>query len=488
MNGLSIDNLSKVPARDRPAYDPRSIQIGILHLGIGSFHRAHQAVYTDDAIASSGDDTWGICGVTQRSSEVRDLLAPQDFLYSVLERDQLSERLRVIGSIRDVISGPSEPERLTAAFAEEAIRIVSLTITEKGYHCDPNGALVVDDAIQSDLDGRRPTTAIGRVAYGLEARRLAGSGSVALMSCDNVPRNGDYLKGAVAQFVERMPPESAVPLAAWIAESVTFPSSVVDRIVPRTSPEGLAIAEGKLGLKDAGAIATEPYKQWVIQGHFPAGRPHWPGVVDTIDIEPYQDQKLRLLNATHSALAYLGAIGDHTSIAQTIAQPAYKKFAAGLMKHDVIPTLQSPDGGSLDAYSESVLERFSNPILAHRCDQVAADGSQKLPIRLLPSARIRIEDDAEPTWICLAVAAWMRFVGGVNDEGRSLRVEDPMAARLMELANETSEPSQIVHRLLSIREIFPIDLAEDDTFRRLVTMWLGRLAEHGADNVLGDTS
>lgn len=485
MNRLSLDDLPDVPAQSRPAYDPRAVKTGILHLGIGSFHRAHQAVYTDDAIAL-GDDTWAIRGVTQRSTAVRDLLGPQDNLYSVLERDRGIERLRVIGSVRDVISAPSQPERLLEAFSDPAIKIVSLTVTEKGYHCDSNGSLLVDEVVQSDLDGLTPVTAIGRIVRGLGARRHRGSGPVAVMSCDNVPSNGEYLRGAVAQFVERLPASTAAPLADWIAESVTFPSSVVDRIVPKTSREGFGIVEEKLGIADAGAIVTEPYRQWVIEGSFPAGRPRWPGVVDTFDIQPYQEQKLRLLNATHSALAYLGAIAGFATIAETVANPAHRDFAASLMVEDALPTLQAPDSGDLRTYSESVLERFSNPYLPHRCDQVAADGSQKLPIRLLPSARIRIDHGAEPARICLAIAGWMRFVGGVDDNGRSLNVEDPMATRLTELANETAVPHETVERLLGVREIFPIELADDGTFRRLVTMWFDRLTHDGVNNVLHD--
>lgn len=484
MERLRLETLGDVPVASRPEYDPRSVSVGILHLGIGSFHRAHQAVYTDDAIAS-GDDTWGIRGVTQRSPAVRDLLAPQDYLYSVLERDRVSEGLRVIGSVRDVICAPREADRLTAAFVDLSIRIVSLTITEKGYGCDTSGALLFDnDEIRHDLEGATPVTAVGRLVRGLDARRRADAGPVAVMSCDNVPRNGAYLEGAVEQFVDRLAVETRSPLADWIADSVTFPSSVVDRIVPKTSQEGLALVGKMLGLRDPGAIVTEPYSQWVIEDRFPQGRPRWPGVVDTADIRPYQEQKLRLLNATHSALAYLGALGGHEFIAEAIAQPGYREFGARLMGDDAVPTLQPTEGVDPGAYSESVLERFGNPYLMHRCDQVAADGSQKLPIRLLPSARTRIETGAEPRWICLAVAAWMRFLGGTDDEGRPLRVEDPMAERLTELASETSDPGAIVGRLLGVREIFPIELGENEMFRGLVTTWLGRLIDHGVHDTL----
>ena len=482
---LRLEVLRDVRVSSRPAYDPRSVSIGILHFGIGSFHRAHQALYTDDAIAS-GDDTWGICGVTQRSQAVQDLLAPQDYLYSVLERDRKSENLRVIGSVRDMICAPTEAERLTAAFANPSIRIVSLTVTEKGYRCDASGVLLVDRAIRHDLDGSPATTVVGRLVRGLDARRQVGAGPIAVMSCDNVPRNGLYLKGAVEQFVERLPATTARPLADWIAENVTFPSSVVDRIVPRISENELALVEEKIGFVDLGAVGTEPYRQWVIEGRFPGGRPRWPGVVDTADVEPYQEQKLRLLNATHSALAYLGAVAGFATIAEAIARPEYREFASLLMCDDAAPTLRQPDGVDLSAYTLTVLERFGNPYLTHRCDQVASDGSQKLPIRLLPSARIRIDSGAEPRWICLAVAAWMRFLGGTDDVGRPLRVADPMAAQLMRLASSTSIPSEIVGRLLGVGEIFPTELGENEAFRRLVTTWLGRLIDHGVGNTLSD--
>lgn len=484
---LRLDSVERVPLASRLAYDPREVSAGIVHLGVGSFHRAHQAVYTHDAIAA-GDTEWGIIGVTQRSAAVRDLLAPQDNLYSVAERGQDSESLTVIGSVRDIIDAPSESERLTEAFADPSIRIVSMTVTEKGYSCDAHGALIIDEVLRRDLEGDRPVTAIGRLVRGLDARRRVDAGPIAVMSCDNLPHNGQYLSGAVSQYVERLPPATAAPLASWIERVVTFPSSVVDRIVPRATTDGLAFVEARLGLRDAAAIVTEPYSQWIIEGRFPGGRPQWPGVVDTPDIEPYENQKLRLLNATHSALAYLGAIGGFSTIFETMSQPAYRAFAALLMREDAAPTLGQHRGLDLSAYSASVLERFDNPHLTHRCEQVAADGSQKLPIRLLPSALTQLDAGAEPRWICLAVAAWMRFLCGNDDEGRLLLVEDPMAARLMELANETALPHEIVDRLFAVRDIFPLDLAEHDTFRRLVTMWLNRLVDHGVDTVLDDLS
>jgi len=483
VDALCLDFLDKLPQASRPTYDPRAVTLGILHLGIGSFHRAHQAVSTHHAIAA-GDDTWGICGVTQRSASMRDLLALQDYLYSVVERDKSSEILRVIGSVREVISAPDEPERLTEAFADPSFRMVTLTVTEQGYHCDSSGGLVVDEVMRQDLDGAAPATVVGRLVRGLEARRRVDAGPIAVMSCDNLPRNGDYLGGAVGQFVERLPGDTGASLASWIADNVSFPSSVVDRIVPKTQAEGFALVERTLGFRDAAAVVTEPYSQWVIEGRFPGGRPRWPGVVETADIEPYQNQKLRLLNATHSALAYLGSLGGFATISETMAQPGYREFGARLMNEDAAPTFQPHNELDLSAYSASVLERFDNPYLMHRCDQVAADGSKKLPIRLLPSAQLRLDAGAEPRWVCLAVAAWMRFLSGTDDEGRPLVVQDPMAQRLMEMACDTQGPGAIVERILDVREIFPLDLAENETFRRLVTVWLRRLVEHGAGATL----
>jgi len=481
---LRLETLGQAPAASRPKYDPHSVRVGILHLGIGAFHRAHQAIYTDDAIAL-GDDTWGICGVTQRSAAARDTLAPQDYLYSVLERGPESDQLRVIASVRDVVSGPHEAERLTAAFANPLIKIVSLTVTEKGYHCDLNGALLADDdAIRHDLSGALPITVLGRLVNGLDARQRADSGPLAVMSCDNLPRNGRLLKGAVDQFVDRLRGSEAKRLAGWISDNVTFPSSVVDRIVPKTSEAEFALVEADLGLRDSGALVTEPYRQWVIEGGFPSGRPRWPGVIETSDIQPYENQKLRLLNATHSALAYLGALAGFTSIAETISRDEFRKFGARLMIEDAVPTLQPAEGIDLAIYSQNVLERFANPHLTHRCDQIATDGSQKLPIRLLPSAQSRLSAGGEPRWICLAIAAWMRFLGGIDDTGRPLRVEDKMASVLTRLATSTDKPAELVDGLLGVPEIFPTELRENDMFRSLIIMWLGRLADQGVEATL----
>jgi fructuronate reductase len=447
---------------------PRAVPsgVGVVHLGIGAFHRAHQAVYTEDA-----GDGWGICGVSQRSPAVIDRLAPQDGLYSVLVRGPGEESARVIGSVRRLLFAGADPDAVVAAIADPAVRVVSLTVTEKGYRHDPaTGRLrLTDPEIAQDLAGRPPRTVIGQVVRGLAAR----SAPVTILCCDNLPSNGTTVRGLADDF--------AAASDARVTCDVAFPQTMVDRITPATTPADLDAVERLLGVRDFGAVVTEPFTQWVIEDSFATGRPAWDkaGAIMTSDVGPYESMKLRLLNGAHSMLAYLGALAGFELVADAI-EPLGGVIGR-LMDEDVTPTLHVPQGFDLAAYKASLLDRFANPALRHRTTQIAMDGSQKLPQRLLGTVRDRLAAGAEPRWAALGVAAWMRYVwaGAPDGGGEPLPLDDPLRDRLRAAVAGRADPGAVCAALLSITDVFGPDLGESAVFRALVTDWLARLTSDG---------
>ncbi|RZU53418.1 fructuronate reductase [Krasilnikovia cinnamomea] len=471
-----------------PRIDPAALDIGIVHLGIGAFHRAHQAVYTEDALAAAGESDWGICGVTQRSAHVRDQLVPQDGLYTVLQRGTGAREPRLVGSVRQVLA--TTEDDVVARLADPAVRVVTLTVTEKGYRLDRHGEPDLRDAgVRADLAGHagaghRPRTVVGTLVSAL-ARRRAGHGrGLSLVSCDNLPGNGSVLRKLVTGFCAALPAPGGEDLAAWVAREVSFPSTVVDRMVPTTRSGDRDEIARTFGVTDAAVVVAEPFRQWVVQDDFAAGRPAWDraGALLTADVTPYEAVKLRLLNAAHSLLAYTGALAGHETIAAAVADPELAAAAAALMVHDASPTLRPPAGLELSGYCDAVLRRFANPALGHRTLQVAADGSLKLPIRVLGTVRDRLAAGTEPTWAALAVAAWMvLLVRGRTDDDRVLAVEDPMLGHLRtQLGRLCDRPrphdaARIVAVLLGVTEIFGDDLPAHPVFRDLLTAHVARL-------------
>ena len=477
---LNLAALADLPTPLRPLVDPRGLGTGIVHLGIGAFHRAHQAAFTEEAVAAAGGD-WGICGVTQRSRGVLDQLRPQDGLYSVLERGEQTS-LRVVGAVRDLLFAAEEGKRLQALLAASVTRLVTLTVTEKGYRHDPaTGRLRRGDPdVAADLAGGPPRTVVGQLVRGLQARRAADAGPITLLSCDNLPANGEVLRGLVMDFCAALPEGES--LASWIAESVSFPSSMVDRIVPATTDDDRAEAARLLGYEDRGVVVTEPFRQWVVEDQFAAGRPAWDraGAVLTADVAPYEAMKLRLLNGSHSTLAYLGALAGHAHVADAMADPGIAGVVAHLMADDVAPTLTVPEGFDVAAYQRELIERFHNPALRHRTVQIAMDGSQKLPQRLLGTIADRLAAGAEPRHACLGVAAWMRYVWTAQAEnGSPLPVDDPLADRLRQLTADVATPAAAVDALLSLEDVFGTELPADARFRELVTESLEALTKGG---------
>ena len=478
MRRLSLATLDRVPHAARPGYDPAGVGVGIVHLGLGAFSRAHLAVHTDDALALDGGG-WGIVGVSQRSRMVADQLTPQDGLYSVLERGRDRTGVRVIGSVREVLPAAHAWEASLARMADPRTRIVSLTVTEKGYrHDSAKGRLRSGDPeLNADAQGRPPRTVIGRLSAGLDARRAADAGDVTVLCCDNLPGNGHLVRDLVCEFALWRDARTGGDLAGWIDRHVAFPSTMVDRITPATQPADRAEAARLLGLGDAGTVVTEPFSQWAIEDAFAAGRPAWEraGAIMTDDVTAYEVLKLRLLNGAHSTLAYLGALAGHEFIWQAVADPALAEVTRRLMAEDAAPTVAEPDGVDVDAYRDEVLDRFANPALGHAVDQVAMDGSQKLPQRLLDPARERLAAGADPVWISLAVAGWMRYV---VERGPDL--DDPMADELAGAVGAADDPRRIALALLRVESVFGADLAAAPVFAERVAEWLGQLTDRGA--------
>lgn len=479
---LSLATLARVPVRASPRIDPREVTGGIVHLGIGAFHRAHQAVFTEDAMATTGDLTWGICGVSPRSRTVVDRLAPQDGLYAVLERAPGEPDLRVVAAVRAVLPAADEPTAVLDRIADPSTRILSLTVTEKAYRVGPADRHLdlADPDVRDDLTGRPPRTVPGLLAAGLGQRMRADAGPLTVLCCDNLPGNGAVVRRVVGDFCARLP--DGERLTGWLGESVRFPSTMVDRIVPATVDSDRDEASRRLGLRDEGTVVAEPFRQWVIEDSFAAGRPRWEsaGATMTDAVAPYEAMKLRLLNGSHSTLAYLGALAGCEFIADAVRTPELGELVHALMRREVLPTLTVPTGFDVDAYIAALLDRFANPALHHRTSQVAMDGSQKLPQRLLPVARELLARGREPRLVALSVAGWMRYVtAGHAETGEPLPVEDPLAPRIAELTGHRDSPARTARALLGLAEVFGPELAADETFRSLVTDHLDRLTRDG---------
>lgn len=466
-----------------PRTSPGDLAIGQVHLGLGAFHRAHQQVFTEDAIAASGDTRWGVLGVTQRSARVLEQLAPQDGLYGVLTLGAREASLRVVGTLRDQAFPGKDSSRVVAALAAPSVHLVTLTVTEKGYRRGPTGGVdTTDDDTAADLavlaaalvgpdDGTPARTPVGLLLRGLTARARADAGPITVVCCDNLSHNGRTLRALVRSWLEAVPHGDR--LRPWLEASVTFPSTMVDRIVPATAPAHRDRAGELLGLTDEGLVVAEPFSQWVIEDDFAGPRPPWElaGATLTDDVAAFENAKLRVLNGSHSTLAYLGALRGHPTIAEAIADPQLEAAVRALVDDDVLPTLTAPDGVELPAYRDEVLERFANPHTGHTTVQVAMDGSQKLPQRLLATARDRLAVGAAPDGVALAVAGWIAYVraaasGELTVGGRPVPLDDPLAPALAEAT--TGPPDGVVEKVLGLRAVFGDDLPRSGAFRAAV--------------------
>ena len=485
---LTAATLDRLPADiARPAYRIGDVGIGIVHLGIGAFHRAHQAIYTDDALARTGG-RWGICGVSLRSPDVRDRMTPQDGLYTSIEKSPQRVRRRVVGSVREVLFHGDEHERVWRRLIARETQIVSLTVTEKGYCHEPaTGRLNVDHPdIAHDLQNPdAPRSVVGLLVAALDARGRSHGTPLTIVCCDNLPQNGALVAGLVVSFAHLRD----AALADWVSREVAFPSTMIDRIVPATTADDIARNDAALGVEDLAPVVHEPFIQWVIEDRFATPRPAWEagGALFVHEVDPYESMKLRLLNASHSAFAYLGFLAGHEFIYQVAAQPDFVAFMRRFTADEVSPALVPPPGIDLGAYREALVRRFANPALPHRTQQIAMDGSQKLPQRILATIRDNLAANRSIELATLAVAGWMRYVYGEDEQGRRIDVSDPFAPKFAALAAANRrDPAGFARALLALDAIFDQDLGNEPRFAAPVTRWLTRLFEIGAAKTVSE--
>lgn len=439
MARLHPDLLDSLPGDiQRPRYSRQSLRPGIVHLGLGAFVRAHMAMATEAAIQASGDMRWGMVGVSLRSPETRDALAPQQGLYTLALRDadaqgRPREQLQVIGNLIRLLVAPNDPAAVPAQIAAEDTRIVSLTITEKGYCRDPaSGSLQLDHPdIAHDLaQPTAPRSAVGIIVRGLQLRHAAGLGPVTLLSLDNLPHNGLTLQQLVLDFAVHIDPE----LRDWIATHCSCPNTMVDRIVPRSTDADRSALSTRLGCDDAWPVIAEPYFDWVIEDRFPAGRPDWAlaGARFVADAAPFEQLKLRMVNGAHTVLACLGLLSGHITVDRVMADPVLRALADDMLRDEVQPTLPALPGLDLHAYRAGLLQRFANPALQHATRQIASDSSQKLPQRLLAPLRERLQAGQPFNRLALGIAAWLRLLqGAIDPDGRLIESpSDPLAKAL----------------------------------------------------------
>lgn len=465
---LSQENIAALNADvERPGYGRAAQACGIVHFGIGAFHRAHQAVYTDDAMAA-GDRDWGITGVSLRSGDVADQMEPQDGLFTVSERGSGSQRTRLIGAVQRVLVAPRDPAAVVTALASSSTHIVSFTVTEKGYCRTPAGQLDLAMLEPELADGATPRSIYGFLAAGLAQRRAAGTPGLTLVSCDNLAENGAVLSVLLNAYLDRVDPG----LAAWFRRECACPSTMVDRIVPAvTDADRLQIAD-TIGMEDAAAVITEPFRQWVIEDRFAGPRPRWEvgGAQLVADVRQHEAAKLRMLNGAHSALAYLGLAQGHDFVHQAIADPTLRPLIEQLMRHEAGVSLGSDPGLDIDAYAAQLLARFANPALPHRLAQIAVDGSQKIPQRWLEPLAINLAAGRACPATLKALAAWMLHV-----RGDARVVDDPMAMQLAALWQSTGTAG-IVTALFGEQGLFADRWTVTDQSRALLQTEVDQMA------------
>lgn len=474
---------TSIPSTHAPA------TVGIVHLGLGAFHRAHQAVYLERNLARHDGGPWGIASANLRSNrQLVELMREREQRYHVAEyTDSDTLTLREVAAIRETLyAGPGgeDLEALLGRMSEPGVRIVTLTVTEKGYHLDPaDGRLLLDaEPIRHDIaNPTQPRTAPGMLVEALARRCMAGTPAFTILCCDNMPDNGQRTRRAVIELAHQRDPS----LAEWIADAVAFPSSMVDRIVPAMSEAEFERLR-TLGIDDPAAVACESFSQWVIEDDFPQGRPDWQhdGVQMVADVAPFEAMKLRMLNGSHSLLAYLGALAGIETVAEAVGRPEFAALLRGYMRREAAPTLAMPADIDLEAYADRLIARFANDSLHHRLQQIAMDGSQKLPQRWLAGAQVRLEVGGEIACTALGVAAWIRYTAGSNLAGESHPVDDPMADTFAALHANHDKPEPLIAAFLALDSVFPSELADDARFSNAVLDAYSTLTEGGVGEAL----
>jgi mannitol 2-dehydrogenase len=482
---LNTANLSQLdPKIQVPRYDRQKVGQAIMHVGVGGFHRAHQALYTDDLLNQGEDSQWGFCGVglLKHDARIRDVLLSQDCLYALVERSLEGDTARIIGSIVNFLFAPDDPQKVIEQMASPATRIVSLTITEGGYYIDAaTGELDAQHPdIQYDLaHPHEPSCSFGYLLEALDRRRIRGLAPFTLMSCDNIQSNGQVAKKMLMAFAELRDPV----LRNWMAEKCLFPNSMVDRITPATTDEHRTLVKEKFKLDDGWPVMTESFKQWVIEDHFLQGRPAWEsvGAQMTTDVLPYEKMKLRLLNASHQALCYIGMLLGYQLVHETMQDRDIQKLVEKMMDEEVTPILSEVPGVDLTDYKKTLIERFANPAIRDQLSRIGIYGSSGIPKFVLPSIEEQLQRGGPIRLLSFTVASWFRYLTGLDESGKEMPMLDPMAQTLRERAKTAGRDAR---QLLAMREVFSEELANSPAFVKQVTDTLHSFYEEGARSTL----
>ncbi|KAF2746623.1 putative mannitol dehydrogenase [Sporormia fimetaria CBS 119925] len=486
---LCSKNLSQFRGVEVPTYQRHGVKQGIVHIGVGGFHRAHLAVYVDRLLEQFRQQDWSICGVGLQpfDASMRDALAPQDYLYTVIERAAAGSKARVVGSITDYIFAPGNSEAVIAKMANPDTHIVSMTITESGYYYNENTHELEADHpdIVSDLNGQGPPkTTFGYLTAALGRRYRAGLRPFTVMSCDNMQKNGHITRSMLLSFARLRDPD----MASWLEKNGAFPNSMVDRITPRTLDSDKASLAEDFGIEDSWPVVTEPFMQWVLEDQFSDGRPSFEEVgVQVVkslhEVEEFELMKLRLLNASHSAMAYLAYLAGFNYVHEVVADPLFNKYISNMMHEEVKPLLPAIPNVDVDQYCDSVLARFGNPTLKDEVTRICLGGSGKIPQFIMPSIAEQIVRETEQSGsgplrrLTLCVAGWFRYLKSVDESGRGFKIDDPMSE---ELQNKANEGGKGPNALLGIRSLFGDDLRGDSRFVGELTSAMDALYREGA--------
>jgi mannitol 2-dehydrogenase len=483
---LSESLCASLPERIvKPTYDRTATEVGMVHFGVGGFHRAHQAIYTEALLNQGKAGDWRICGAGVRTADrqMRDALAKQDFLYTLYElgdTDDLS--IQVVGVIKDCLVVQDQGDALLAMMSAPSTRIVSLTVTEGGYYTDDStGEFKTDHPdILADLKTpKTPATVFGLIAEALSRRRDAGIGPFTVMSCDNLPHNGNVVRKAVLGYAALRDQN----LHDWIADTVTFPNAMVDRITPMTSDAHKAQLQQETGIEDEWPVVAEPFLQWVVEDKFCAGRPEWEevGVQFTDDVTPYEEMKIGLLNGAHLAMTYLGTLLGYQYAHETMEDPILREYVRLYMDEDVTPRLKPVPGIDLTEYKDTLIERFSNRAICDQLARICSDGFSKFPKFVFPTLRRQIKAGVSLDRTALIVAAWTHYLKGQDEKGQTYSMIDP---KMDLLKDAIKEDDTAVDRMLALEDVFGEDLPKSADFIEAYQRQLTHLRQHGVHATL----
>lgn len=464
-----------------PSYDRTTMGTGVVHFGPGAFHRVHQAWYFDQALRT--DRRWGICEVALQTAGVRDALAPQDGLYTLAVLDAV-RNLSIVGSIKELLVAKESPATVITRLSDPNVRLITSTVTEKGYCLRSDGSLDVEhaDIIHDLAHPNAPRSLIGYLVAGLRVRRAQHVTAPTIVSCDNLTDNGKRLKRGVLDYCERQDAD----LAAWVAAEVAFPSSMVDSITPATDDALRDLIARELCVRDRWPVQRESFTQWVIEDDLRGTQPEWAaiGVTITDDVGGFERAKLRLLNGAHSTLAYVGSLCGYETVAEAMNDATLGHFVGTMMERDIASTLIAPRGLDIPAYIAAILRRFRNPTIRHLLAQIAWDGSQKLPFRLLGTITDQLESGHSIDRLVMPIAAWMHFI-----RRKALRGElatDPLAKELLAIGAKTSGDAHDVNAFLSLKQVFPTRLVDNPAFVRTLRRIYERLSRVTSPAELAD--